>query len=106
VANARYRQTELDDMLLECRQFDRLHAEFDRWLVSVEQELATDTPANINTQRLNKQNKVIEADIVHVQLLYTGKIFLNQTRSISESSLYAKMVLGLKSTHSFINQPF
>jgi hypothetical protein len=45
-------------MLLECHQFDAMYAEFDRWLVTVEEELSTDTPANLNTQRLNKQNKV------------------------------------------------
>ena len=45
-------------MLLECRQFEELHAEFDRWLITVEEELASDPAQKLNTQRLNKQNKV------------------------------------------------
>ena len=57
-SSIRQRQTQLDDMLLECRQFEELHSEFDRWLVTVEQELASDPAQKLNTQRLNKQNKV------------------------------------------------
>ena len=45
-------------MLVECHQFDEKYAEFDRWLSAVEEELKTDTPSNLNTQRLQKQNKV------------------------------------------------
>ena len=45
-------------MLLECRQFEELHSEFDRWLVTVEEELASDPAQKLNTQRLNRQNKV------------------------------------------------
>ena len=33
------KKNQLDDMLLECRQFDELYAEFERWLSSVEEEL-------------------------------------------------------------------
>ena len=32
------RKTQLEDMLLECRQFDEQHLEFDRWYVSAEDE--------------------------------------------------------------------
>ena len=60
VTSVRQRQTQLDDMLLECRQFEELHAEFDRWLITVEEELASDPAQKLNTQRLNKQNKVRE----------------------------------------------
>ncbi|XP_060563443.1 dystrophin-like [Ruditapes philippinarum] len=63
VLKAHQRQTELDDMLLECHQFDAMYAEFDRWLVTVEEELSTDTPANLNTRRLNKQNKTLQAEV-------------------------------------------
>ncbi|KAH3739239.1 hypothetical protein DPMN_045888 [Dreissena polymorpha] len=52
------RQSELDNMASQCQQFEEMHAEFDCWLTSVEGELAMDTPANLNTQRLMKQNKV------------------------------------------------
>jgi hypothetical protein len=72
VLKAHQRQTELDDMLLECHQFDAMYAEFDRWLVTVEEELSTDTPANLNTQRLNKQNKVLQILVCHD--------FMNKTR--------------------------
>ncbi|XP_053396069.1 dystrophin-like isoform X7 [Mercenaria mercenaria] len=68
LSKAQQRQTELDDMLLECHQFDAMYAEFDRWLVTVEEELSTDTPANLNTQRLNKQNKTLQAEVEEWQV--------------------------------------
>ena len=68
VTSVHQRRTQLDDMLIECRQFEELHAEFDRWLVTVEQELATDPAQKLNTQRLNKQNKVRLAFDANFQL--------------------------------------
>ena len=68
VTSVHQRRTQLDDMLIECRQFEELHAEFDRWLVTVEQELATDPAQKLNTQRLNKQNKVSLASLHTVPL--------------------------------------
>ncbi|KAL3882693.1 hypothetical protein ACJMK2_029006, partial [Sinanodonta woodiana] len=61
----RQRQTELDDMLLECRQFDELYAEFDRWLAQVEEDLDSDptSPQKRNTQRLISQNKTLESEV-------------------------------------------
>ena len=58
-------------MLLECRQFEELHSEFDRWLVTVEEELASDPAQKLNTQRLNKQNKVkqIKVKMLTLRLL-------------------------------------
>jgi len=57
-SSARGRHAELEDMLTECGRFDDRLADLDHWLTGVEGELAMDTPANINTQRLRKQNKV------------------------------------------------
>ncbi|XP_063403799.1 dystrophin-like isoform X1 [Mytilus trossulus] len=38
-ARVNQRKNQLDDMLLECRQFDEMYAEFDRWILQVEDEL-------------------------------------------------------------------
>ncbi|ESO83438.1 hypothetical protein LOTGIDRAFT_169302 [Lottia gigantea] len=39
VYQTKKRKTQLDDMLLECRQFDESYAEFERWLSGVEEDL-------------------------------------------------------------------
>ncbi|XP_052240299.1 dystrophin-like isoform X2 [Dreissena polymorpha] len=63
LSSAMKRQSELDNMASQCQQFEEMHAEFDCWLTSVEGELAMDTPANLNTQRLMKQNKTLEVEV-------------------------------------------
>uniref|UniRef100_A0A8W8JFQ6 Dystrophin n=1 Tax=Magallana gigas TaxID=29159 RepID=A0A8W8JFQ6_MAGGI len=39
LSHVNQRKTQLDDMLLECRQFDEMHAEFERWLGQIEEDL-------------------------------------------------------------------
>lgn len=40
-ARVNQRKNQLDDMLLECRQFDEMYAEFNRWISQIEDELDT-----------------------------------------------------------------
>ncbi|XP_069136952.1 dystrophin-like isoform X1 [Argopecten irradians] len=48
------RKNQLDDMLLECRQFDEIHAEFERWLLQVEEELEKN-PVDPRAQDVDQQ---------------------------------------------------
>lgn len=41
-------------MLLECRQFDEIHAEFERWLLQVEDELEKN-PVDPRAQDVDQQ---------------------------------------------------
>ncbi len=51
------RKNQLDDMLLECRQFDESHAEFNRWRQSVEDELKAKGPIGQTVDVLETQIK-------------------------------------------------
>ncbi|XP_052810329.1 dystrophin-like isoform X2 [Mya arenaria] len=62
------RETELEGMLTACGTFEDAHADFEHWLTGVEGELATDTTANLNTQRLRKQNKTLQAEVSEWQM--------------------------------------
>ena len=53
------RKTQLDDMLLECRQFDEMHAEFHRWLGQVEEELS---------HRVDPNSKDVDKQIAQQQV--------------------------------------
>ena len=50
-----FRKNQLEDMLLECRQYDELQAEFTRWASSVEEELEARKPVSNNPDILEKQ---------------------------------------------------
>ena len=49
------RKNQLDDMLLECRQFDESKAEFHRWRQSVEDEISAQGPIGQTPEVLEKQ---------------------------------------------------
>jgi len=49
------RQTQLDDMLLECRQYDEMQAEFDRWIAQVEEDVETHSVLGQTADQLEKQ---------------------------------------------------
>lgn len=44
----------MDDMLLECRQFDEMHAEFERWLGQIEEDLHAN-PVNATGTNIDQQ---------------------------------------------------
>ncbi|XP_061169275.1 dystrophin-like isoform X1 [Saccostrea echinata] len=48
------RKNQLDDMLLECRQFDEMHAEFERWLGQIEEDLHAN-PVNASGSNIDQQ---------------------------------------------------
>ncbi|XP_078330229.1 dystrophin-like isoform X4 [Crassostrea virginica] len=48
------RKNQLDDMLLECRQFDEMHAEFERWLGQIEEDLHAN-PVNATGTNIDQQ---------------------------------------------------
>ena len=49
------RKNQLDDMLLECRQFEESQAEFNRWKQSIEDELKAKGPIGQTVEVLEKQ---------------------------------------------------
>ncbi|XP_041352153.1 dystrophin-like isoform X2 [Gigantopelta aegis] len=60
------KKNQLDDMLLECRQFDELYAEFERWLSSVEEELDNrpirpQSPTDV--EGLIKEHKILQEEV-------------------------------------------
>ncbi|XP_013413171.1 dystrophin isoform X2 [Lingula anatina] len=68
-ANAKvtFRKNQLDDMLLECKQFDEKRAEFDRWADKVEEDLKAITPEDEPPpEDLEKQlndHKAVECEV-------------------------------------------
>ena len=50
-----HRKNQLDDMLLECRQFDEMSAEFDRWLIDVEDNFNDRPKSSQSIEALDKQ---------------------------------------------------
>lgn len=67
--NVNRRKNLLDDMLLECRQFDELYAEFERWLSQIEEELDArpirpQSPNDVD--RLLKEHKVAKFMILSI----------------------------------------
>ncbi|XP_067674722.1 dystrophin-like isoform X3 [Haliotis asinina] len=64
--NVNRRKNLLDDMLLECRQFDELYAEFERWLSQIEEELDArpirpQSPNDVD--RLLKEHKKLQEEV-------------------------------------------
>lgn len=68
-AKVNQRKNQLDDMLLECRQFDEMYAEFDRWILQVEDELdsgkidpkAEDIDKQIAKQKVRNDHQILGA---------------------------------------------
>ncbi|KAL5009782.1 hypothetical protein ScPMuIL_012087 [Solemya velum] len=63
------RKTELDDMLLECRQFDEMYAEFERWLSQVEEDLDSKAarPASVDLDKYREQHKKLQTEVDQMQ---------------------------------------
>ena len=51
------RKNQLEDMLLECRQFDEMRAEFDRWIAQVEDDFNSQGEKAYTVETLEKQIK-------------------------------------------------
>ena len=58
-ANARVlsRKNTLEDMLLECRQYDEMRAEFERWLTQVEEDVEAQRHVGQGPEILGKQTE-------------------------------------------------
>ncbi|KAJ8315397.1 hypothetical protein KUTeg_007547 [Tegillarca granosa] len=65
LAHVNHRKNQLDDMLIECRQFDEIYAELERWLTQVEEELESN-PVNLKSKDLDKQidrQKTLQSEV-------------------------------------------
>lgn len=58
------RKTQLDDMLLECRQFDEMHAEFERWLGQIEEDLHAN-PVRASGTNIDQQIAKQKVRVIH-----------------------------------------
>ena len=54
------RKNQLEDMLLECRQFDEMKAEFDRWIAQVEDDFESQGEIAYTVETLEKQIKELK----------------------------------------------
>ncbi|KAK7483286.1 hypothetical protein BaRGS_00025453, partial [Batillaria attramentaria] len=75
LGRAERRKTQLDDMLLECRQFHQNYADLERWLAQVEDELDArpirpESPQQVDT--LIKQHQALQEEVDSHQAVVDG----------------------------------
>lgn len=64
LSHVNQRKNQLDDMLLECRQFDEMHAEFERWLGQIEEDLHAN-PVRASGTNIDQQIAKQKVRIIH-----------------------------------------
>ncbi|XP_064628408.1 dystrophin-like isoform X4 [Lineus longissimus] len=63
-----FRKNQLDDMLLECRQFEEMRAEFDRWAAQIEEDIESGntsigrSPDDIERQQKEQKQLLVEIE--------------------------------------------